>query len=68
MQCIIYLNVCDVGFEKWSDGPEVSEIIRNYLKNVCARPPHYLSTDVKIRIRVFIINRMMGKGMTFGAN
>ena len=39
MQCVIYLNVCDDGFEKWSCGPEVSEIIRNYLKNVWPRHP-----------------------------
>ena len=32
MRCVIYLNVCGVGFEKWSGGPEVSEIVRNYLK------------------------------------
>ena len=48
MQCVIYLNVCDVGFEKWSDGPEVSEIIRNYLKNVCARHPTPLSIYLRL--------------------
>ena len=30
----MYLNVCDVGFEKWSGGPGVLEIVRNYLINV----------------------------------
>ena len=37
MRCVIYLNVCDVGFEKWSGGPGASEIVRNYLKKCWCR-------------------------------